>query len=185
MKDLSDEQIADAVVAGDPDAFAVLVSRYTARYARFAARMLGNREDGEEALQDAFVRAYRALGKRDGKSAFGPWFHAILMNQCRTTASRRANRQRLMVHDEVALERAVASEGAAAPVAGSEAGSEIETAVAKLDPLQREVFLMKYVEGMSYEEIALITGVGVSALKMRVKRTADRLREIMGQGEAA
>lgn len=181
MKDLSDEQIADAVVAGDTEAFAVLVSRYTARYARFAARMLGNREDGEEALQDAFVRAYRALGKRDGKSAFGPWFHAILMNQCRTTAGRRANRQRLIVHDEVALERAVADESAAAPAAGS----EIETAVAKLDPLQREVFLMKYVEGLSYEEIALITGVGVSALKMRVKRTADRLRELVGQGETA
>lgn len=181
MKDLSDEQIADAVVAGDTDAFAELVSRYTARYTRFATRMLGNREDGEEALQDAFVRAYRALGKRDGKRAFGPWFHAILMNQCRTTASRRANRQRLMVHDEVALEHAVADEAAKAP----EAGSEIEAAVAKLDPLQREVFLMKYVEGMSYEEIALVTGVGVSALKMRVKRTADRLRELMGQGEAA
>ena len=178
MKDLSDEQIADAVVAGNTEAFSILVSRYTARYARFAARMLGNREDGEEALQDAFVRAYRALSKRDGKGAFGPWFHTILMNQCRTTASRRANRQRLVVHDEIALERAVADEGVPAL-----AGSEIETAVAKLDPLQREVFLMKYVEGMSYEEIALITGVGVSALKMRVKRTADRLRELLEQGE--
>ena len=179
VKDLSDEQIADAVVAGNTEAFSILVSRYTARYARFAARMLGNREDGEEALQDAFVRAYRALSKRDGKGAFGPWFHTILMNQCRTTASRRANRQRLVVHDEIALERAVADEG----VPALAAGSEIEAAVAKLDPLQREVFLMKYVEGMSYEEIALITGVGVSALKMRVKRTADRLRELLEQGE--
>ncbi|MGI8618548.1 MAG: RNA polymerase sigma factor [Gemmatimonadaceae bacterium] len=177
MKDLSDEQIVDAVLGGDAEAFAVLVSRYTARYSRFAARMLGNREDGEEALQDAFVRAYRALGKRDGKSAFAPWFHSILLNQCRTTATRRASRQRLVVHGEGALERAVAVDTAAP----STEGSEIEIAVGKLDALQREVFLMKYVEEMSYEEIAEVTGAGVSALKMRVKRAADRLRELMGE----
>lgn len=177
MTDLTDEQIVDAVLAGDTDAFALLVSRYTARYARFAVRMLGNREDGEEALQDAFVRAYRALDKRHRDSAFAPWFHSILLNQCRTTASRRAHRLRLVVHDEVALERAVSEQTPA--VAGE--GSEIEIAVAKLDPSQREVFLMKYVEGMSYEEIADVTGVGVSALKMRVKRTADRLRELIGE----
>lgn len=177
MTDLTDEQIVDAVLAGDTVAFAVLVSRYTARYARFAVRMLGNREDGEEALQDAFVRAYRSLDKRDRKSAFAPWFHSILLNQCRTTARRRANRLRLVVHNEVALERAVADQ---VPPVASE-GSEIEAAIGKLDPSQREVFLMKYVEDMSYDEIAEVTGVGVSALKMRVKRTADRLREIMGE----
>jgi RNA polymerase sigma-70 factor (ECF subfamily) len=177
VTDLTDEQIVDAVLAGDTDAFAVLVSRYRARYARFAVRMLGNREDGEEALQDAFVRAYRSLDKRDRNSSFGPWFHSILLNQCRTTARRRANRLRLVVHDEVALERAVADQ---APPVPSE-GSEIETAIGKLDPSQREVFLMKYVEDMSYDEIAEVTGVGVSALKMRVKRAADRLREMMGK----
>ncbi len=175
VKDLSDEQIVDSVLGGDTDAFAVLVARYTARYARFAVRMLGSREDGEEALQDAFVRAYRALGKRDRDSAFGPWFHSILVNQCRSVATRRASRLKLVVHDDSALEKAVAPEAAPAEVARS----VVEIAVAKLDPAQREVFLMKYVEEMSYDEIAAVTGVGVSALKMRVKRTADRLRELM------
>ena len=175
VKDLTDKQVVEAVLGGDTEAFSVLVSRYTAKYARFAVRMLGNREDGEEALQDAFVRAYRALDKRDGKSAFGPWFHSILMNQCRTTASRRANRQRMLVDDERALTLAVANDATSSHLAGS----EVEMAIGKLDPSQREVFLMKYVEDMSYDEIAEVTGVGVSALKMRVKRTADRLRELM------
>lgn len=175
VRDLTDEQVIDAVLAGDSDAFAIVVSRYTERYARFAVRMLGNREDGEEALQDAFVRAYRALDKRDDKGSFGPWFHSILVNQCRTAASRRAARVRLLVHDDAAVNRAVANDGDP----GIAAGSEVEIAVAKLEPSQREVFLMKYVEDMSYDEIAVVTGVGVSALKMRVKRTADRLRELM------
>lgn len=177
MRDLIDEQIVEAVLGGDTDAFSVLVSRYTAKYARFAVRMLGNQQDGEEALQDAFVRAYRALGKRDRKSAFGPWFHSILVNQCRTTATRRANRNRVVVHDERALTLVAADGG----TPDHPAGSEVEIAVGKLDPDQREIFLMKYVEEMSYDEIAAVTGVGVSALKMRVKRTADRLRELMAE----
>jgi RNA polymerase sigma-70 factor (ECF subfamily) len=175
VRDLSDEQIVDAVLGGDDDAFAVLVSRYTARYARFAVRMLGSHEDGEEALQDAFVRAYRALSKRDRNSRFAPWFHSILVNQCRTTAIRRANRLKLVVSDEGALERAVARDGRP----DQDGASEVELAVAQLDDSQRELFLMKYVEGMSYEEISEVTGVRISALKMRVKRTADRLRELM------
>ncbi|MGI8620163.1 MAG: RNA polymerase sigma factor [Gemmatimonadaceae bacterium] len=174
MNGPTDEQLVDAILEGDTDVFAVLVSRYTAKYGRFAARMLGNREDGEEALQDAFVRAYRALEKWDRKSAFGPWFHSILLNQCRTKATRRATNLRLVVDDQGAMERAVSG---GTPEDGSR--PEIEVAVGKLDPLQREVFLMKYVEEMSYEEIAQVTGVGVSALKMRVKRTADRLRELL------
>ncbi len=177
MKDLTDEQIADAVLGGDTDAFAVIVSRYTAKYSRFVVRMLGNREDGEEALQDTFVRAYRALGKRDGQSTFGSWFHTILLNQCRTTASRRANRQRMLVHDERAVEVAAAAEHTGT----HPAMSDVEVAISRLEPAQRELFLMKYVEDLSYEEIAEITGVGVSALKMRVKRTADRLRELMAE----
>lgn len=176
MTDPSDDEIIAAVVSGDTDAFAALVSRYTVKYARFAARMLGNREDGEEALQDAFVRAYRSLHKRDGTAGFGPWFHSILVNQCRTAATRRANRQRMLVDDAGALEQAVAPARAA-----SDAESEIELAIAQLDIAQREVFLMKYVEDMSYDEIAEVTGVGVSALKMRVKRSADRLRELLGE----
>jgi len=176
VNDSTDEQIVDAVLGGDADAFAILVTRYTAKYGRFAARMLGNREDGEEALQDAFVRAYRALGKWDRRSAFGSWFHSILLNQCRTKATRRATNLRLVADDQAALERAVAD---GTPDDGSR--TEIEVAVGRLDPLQREVFLMKYVEEMSYEEIAQVTGVGVSALKMRVKRTADRLRELLGE----
>ena len=58
---------------------------------------------------------------------------------------------------------------------------EIEMALQQLRPDQRQAFLMKYVEDLSYEEMAQITGVGVSALKMRVLRACDRLRELLGE----
>ena len=57
---MRDAAIVERVLAGDTDAYALLVSRYRDRYARFAVHMLGNREDAEEALQDAFIRAYRS-----------------------------------------------------------------------------------------------------------------------------
>ena len=62
---------------------------------------------------------------------------------------------------------------------------EIEVALARLDPQQREAFLLKHVEDKSYEEMAELTGAGVSALKMRVKRACDRLRELLREVEYA
>ena len=56
---------------------------------------------------------------------------------------------------------------------------EVERALARVEPEQREAFLLKYVEQLSYEEISELTGVGVSALKMRVKRACDRLRQLL------
>ena len=65
---------------GDTAAFAVLVARYRDRLGRYAMQMLGDREDAEEALQDAFVRAYRSLARFDDSERFGPWLFAILVN---------------------------------------------------------------------------------------------------------
>jgi RNA polymerase sigma-70 factor (ECF subfamily) len=94
------------------------------------------------------------------------------VNRCRTTGSRRGRREKTFVRDEIALLSA-ASEHPAEQRALRE---EIYLALDALDVEQREAFLLKHVEGLSYEEMAVITGAGVSALKMRVKRACDRLR---------
>lgn len=163
------------VLAGDTEAYAVLVGRYRDRFARYALHMLGTREDAEEALQDAFVRAYRALDKCENPAQFETWLFTIVANRCRTRRSRRARHERTFVaddgrvtpaHDERTLDR----------MAWSEA---VQRALAQLDVDQREAFLLKYVEDLSYEEMAALTGIGVSALKMRVKRAAARLRTML------
>src|SRR5678816_837487 len=95
----SDAAIVARVLAGDTAAYSALVTRYKAQYARFAARMLGNREDAEEALQDAFVRAYRSLAKCDDPARFGSWLFRILANRCRTSGARRGRREKLsLIH---------------------------------------------------------------------------------------
>src|SRR5690242_21226844 len=99
----SDAALVRRVRAGDTDAYADLVARYRDRLGRYALHMLGNREDAEEALQDAFVRAYRSLARCEDPERFGAWLYGILVNRCRTTGARRVRRGQTFVHDETAL----------------------------------------------------------------------------------
>src|SRR5256885_17073880 len=98
-----DAEVVRRVRAGDTGAYGALVARYRDRLARYAVHMLGNREDAEEALQDAFVRAYRSLERCDDAARFGAWLYGILVNRCRTTGARAAKRGRVFVRDEAAL----------------------------------------------------------------------------------
>ncbi len=163
------------VLSGDVDAYAALVDRYYEQCARYAVRMLGNRDDAEDALQATFLRAYRALAKYQERDKFSAWLYRILVNQCRSLAARRSQRERVFVREEALLLNAADDR---APVGWSGEDEEfVQRVLSELDPLLREAFLLKYIEELSYEEMSALTGVGVSALKMRVKRASDRLRE--------
>jgi RNA polymerase sigma-70 factor (ECF subfamily) len=170
-----DAAIVARVVGGDTAAYSILVARYRAQFARYAVRMLGNREDAEEALQDAFVRAYRSLARCDDPERFGSWLFRILANRCRTSGTRRGRREKTFVRDEVALLDASEDH----PAERDAWREEINRALLMLDDDQREAFLLKHVEELGYDEMATLTGVGVSALKMRVKRACERLRMLL------
>jgi len=170
----SDAELVAAAINGDLQSFAELSRRYRGTYTRFAVQMVGDRDDAEDVLQLAFVRAYRALDRCD-PARFGAWLYQIVTNECRTFVTRRARREKRLVRDDANLS-AVASP----PVDNAnEALDEIRYALEQLDADQREAFLMKHVEQLSYEEMAEITGDGISALKMRVKRACARLRELL------
>jgi RNA polymerase sigma-70 factor, ECF subfamily len=177
----SDAVIVSRVLGGDVDAFRVLVERYRDRYARYAFHMLSNREDAEEALQDAFTRAYRSLARCEDTERFGAWLFRILVNRCRTMGARRGRRARTFVSDEGALMEASHDH----PAEQNAWREEIDRALQQLRSEQREAFLLKYVEDMGYDEMSLLTGVGVSALKMRVMRACDRLRELLSEVHSA
>lgn len=170
----SDGVVVRRVLEGDAEAFGGLVARHRPRGLRFAAAMLGDVADAEETLQDAFVRAYRSLGSCREPDRFGAWFLRILVNRCRTRGARRRRTAALFVRDEVALERA-----AARPEGDRDWREEIDRALTRLDPLQREAFLLKHVEGLEYDAMARLTGARIPALKMRVKRACDHLRVLL------
>jgi RNA polymerase sigma-70 factor (ECF subfamily) len=157
--------------SGDVRAFASLVDAYYARCLRFALHMLSNRGDAEEAVQDTFVRLYRGLASYREEESFEPWLFRILANRCRTAGARARRHAQLMEYGQVPDRPSVGRHDT--EIAWRE---EIEVALRTLPVDQREAFLMRHVEGLSYEDMTVATGAGISALKMRVKRACDALR---------
>jgi len=157
--------------AGDVRAFAGLLDMYYARCLRFALHMLSNRSDAEEVVQDTFVRVYRALPSYVEQESFEPWLFRILANRCRSAGSRERRRAEFVEFGEVPDRPSEHRHDDA--IAWRE---EIALALAALPSEQREAFLMRHVEDLSYDDMSVATGAGVSALKMRVKRACDALR---------
>src|SRR5437870_13340361 len=146
----SDAALVRRVRAGDAAAYADLVARYRDRPGRYAMHMLGDREDAEEALQDAFVRGYRSLARCYDPERFGAWLYGILVNRCRTTGARAARRGRGFVRDEGALN------GVPHPSAVERTDWEdaVHRALGRLALDYREAFLLKPGEDLEYETMA-------------------------------
>jgi RNA polymerase sigma-70 factor, ECF subfamily len=172
--------LVGAAQRGDVRAFAELVDAYYARCLRFAMHMLANRSDAEEAVQDTFVRVYRALPGYEEREAFEPWLFRILANRCRSAGARERRRSEFVEFGEVP-ERATDRRHDES-IAWRE---EIVRALASLPPEQREAFLMRHVEDLTYDDMAIATGAGISALKMRVKRACDALRLLLTEDSSA
>jgi RNA polymerase sigma-70 factor (ECF subfamily) len=165
-----------AARSGDVRAFATLVDTYYARCLRFALHMLASRDDAEEAVQDTFVRVYRALPKYEDREAFEPWLFRILANRCRTAGGRARRHADVVEYGDVPERPTAHAEDEA--FAWREA---IQGALAALPREQREAFLMRHVEDLSYEDMSTVTGARVSALKMRVKRACDAMRALLSE----
>ncbi len=170
-----DAALVLATRRGDARAFAALVHRYRDRHARFAIRLLGSRDDAEDVLQSVFLRAHRNIGACEDPARFGAWLHRIVVNECRTFATRRGAREARLVRDDTVLAATIDESAGAMPDPALRA--EIQRALATLPLDLREAFLLKHVEELNYDEMAEVTGAGVSALKMRVKRAIEQLRE--------
>jgi RNA polymerase sigma-70 factor (ECF subfamily) len=172
-----DDVLVRQACGGDLAAFDALVLRHYGMCLRFAWRQLGNRADAEEVVQDAFLRAHRNVRRCRDPARFRAWLMAIVVNRCRSYAARE--------HRWLGfLERWQNQHGPDAGIVAAGAGEtdvdpQVRHALATLTPSLREAILLRYVEQLSYQEMANITGAGVSALKMRVKRAAALLASLL------
>jgi len=160
---------------GDIDAFTLIVETYYPRSLRFARAMLHDTDEAEDVVQETFVRLYRALPRYEDRQRFESWLFQILGNCCRTANTASQRRTARSVSDDELLARVPAAESASAAF-DHEWDESVRRALADLPEHNREIFLLHYVEGFSYDEIEAMTGIGQSALKMRVKRASDALR---------
>ena len=174
-----DAALVQRVLQGEEAAYGVLMARYRDTLGRYATQFLGDPHEAEDALQEAFVRGYRFLHQCESPDRVGAWLFRILANRCRTARVRRQRRSQEIPVDTTGEQE----NSAAVPVADPGWREEIDRALARLPIDLREAFLLKHVEDLSYEEMEQITGAGISALKMRVKRACDRLRDMLKESD--
>ncbi len=165
-----------AVLEGDREAFGVLVRRYKDVLYRYAERMTGRADDAADIVQRTFIRGFRSLDRCRDRERVGGWLFRIAVNLCKDQLKGRARR-------EVSLEAAgplTATRGLPeARAERAEIREQIYRALQSLSEEQREAFVLKHVEGWSYEEMAERLGASVSALKMRVHRARDQLQVLL------
>lgn len=167
----ADAEVVARVLGGEREAFGLLIRRYEPGLLRYATRMLGSRDAAEDAVAEALVRAYRHLASCRDPARVRVWLFRIVANRCKTHLERRPTA-------DVPLDEAPP----VADPASSETALEqadtlamVERALRTVSPQQREAFLLKHVEGMTYEEMAAATGERIPTLKMRVYRAREAL----------
>lgn len=173
--DMGAERESDAVlvaraIAGSDAAFAALVDRYNDVLYRHAERMLGQADDAEDVVQSAWIKAFRNLRKCRDPERFGAWVFRIGANACKDAV--KAKRRGIVPLESVAELESNDRDTATR----LDQRRRLASALARLAPDQREAFLLKHMEGWSYEEMADRLGVRVSALKMRVHRAREELQ---------
>ena len=182
-----DRELLARAQAGNMSAFEALVARHEDKVYGLALRMTRSEADAAEITQDTFLSAYQHLGEFRGESAFGSWVHRIAANN----ALMRLRRQKVLdiVSDEITgpefTERGSLAElpdsdwskRADDKVLDDELGRAIRVATDALPEGYREVFLLKDVEGLSYEEISEMVGISIPAVKSRLHRARLALRE--------
>lgn len=158
---------------GDREAFADLVRVHADRVRRLAAGILGDDSEAEDASQEAFVRAWRSLGKFRGDSSFSTWLHRITVNHCRDLLRRRRRGGWLSfdgVIEAVAGRRSVEEEVPDKTPAGAETKEELKRVLEILPEDYRTVLLLRELNGLSYAEISQVMKCSVDSVKARLKR---------------
>lgn len=169
-----DAEVVARVLAGDVEAFAVLVDRYQDGFAQYAAQMTGSADDAADIIQESFVRGFRFLRHCDNPANVKGWLFRIVSNQCKTHLSRRGRRKTVPLENGAALP---APEDPARDVMVSDLQKHVHRAMQELPPDQREALVLKYVQDRSLAEMAELLDASVPALKMRLLRARTALRE--------
>lgn len=175
MSDPSDGEVVARVLAGDRDAYRILVRRHQDMLYAHAMRMTGRGDVATDLVQASLVKAYTSLDRCENPDKFGAWAFRITANRCKDYLKN-------VRRKDVGLEDA-------GPVASprdpdddleqSELRRRLDQALARLPEDQREAFVMKHEEGRSYDEMAELVGMSVGALKMRVHRARETLQELL------
>jgi RNA polymerase sigma-70 factor, ECF subfamily len=193
----SDALAVERTLAGELDAFRILVERHSQTVFRLAYRMTGNRQDAEEIVQEAFLRAYQNLGRFAGTANFGTWVYRIAANYAidRMRHRKKEDARRVLpepmneegMQDDLMNKVEDANPTPERLTQSLELRKQMEAALAALSHAERTAFVMRHWDGCGIEEISAVLKSSSSATKNTVFRAVQKLRQALqpfvGRGE--
>lgn len=172
-----DDTIVERAQRGDAEAFRELVERESPRLFRLAWRLTGDEATAEDAVQETFLRAYRSLGRFDGRCEVGTWLHRIAVNT--SLEIMRKNERRKDETPEESLPLPSSEPGPERTALSLEMERAVRTGMADLSPLERTAFVLRHFEGRSIAEICARLGLRESAGKQAIFRAVRKLRRVL------
>lgn len=178
---LTDAALLQAHVDGDPEAFAVLVARHQDRMWAVALRTMRHPEDAADALQEAYISAFRRAGTFRGDSQVTTWLHRVVVNACLDRLRRIKVRASEPMPDDLDRAAQFASTAGADPLEVREQRAVVAAALAQLNPDQRAALVLVDMEGYSVDEAAQMLGCAPGTIKSRCARGRARLVPLLAQ----
>jgi RNA polymerase sigma-70 factor (ECF subfamily) len=179
-----DPAIAGEAREGDSQAFRALVERHSRSLYRLAYRMTGSREDAEDVMQEAFLRAHRQLHRFEARADVGTWLYRIAVNCCYDHLRSRA--KHIVASSESVVERAANGSSMSGPAPdqdrllfSAQVRERIDEALGGLSPAERAAFVLRHYEGRSIDEIGRALGLSASAAKHSVFRAVQKMRSAL------
>jgi RNA polymerase sigma-70 factor, ECF subfamily len=183
IKNASDIELVKQFNKGSHDAFNELYLRYEEKAYNLAMRLVRNKEDAEEVIQEVFITVYRKLNGFEGKSQFSSWLYRVTTNcafmklrkrksQVTTSLDEMPSHTKLQVWEESPYLRATTGDD----LSRGEVRVKLEAAVEKLPEVYRSVFLLRDVDGMSNNDVAVALGISLAAVKSRLHRARVMLK---------
>ncbi len=176
-----DEELVLRVQQGDKAAYDLLVIKYQHKIIQLVNRYVKDSSEAQDVAQEAFIKAYRALGNFRGESAFYTWLYRIAINTAKNylmSRSRRSADNQVDVQDAEQIEKAPQLQGMETPerqLLNQEIVETIKTAIAKLPDEMRIAIMLREFEGMSYEEIAQAMDCPVGTVRSRIFRAREAI----------
>ena len=170
----TDREVMVRVAGQDETAFSALVERYGGRLLAVARRLLGSRADAEDAVQRALLQCYTAASSYQARWAVSTWLYRILTNVCVDELRRRATRT---AHDERSVPGPLSSGNHRPP----DAYLDLHRALERVPREARVLLALRYVDGLSYGELARIRGITINTVKSQLARGKALLRDELGK----
>jgi len=179
LAQVSDEILAARAAGGDRRSFEDLVNRHKKSVYRLARSITGNHGDADDAAQETFIRLYRSLGSYDPKRPFTPWLRRVAYNTS-LNVLRTSRRRRHETSDELLPACADTAQGPEERLQTRQAGVLLHDAVEGLSTELKATFMLRAAEGMSYRDIAKVTGVRMGTVMSRLSRAREKIIQSLG-----